>query len=84
MESSQRGALALVRLVALCLIILGILDAGMYLTQYLAPDFLPQNHAPHQPLKIWRLALDSVPIIAGIVMLIKAKAIAEWLADLIE
>lgn len=84
MESSQRGALGLVRLVALCLIVIGILDAGVCLTQYLAPNFLPQNHVPHQPLKIWRLVLDSIPVIAGIVILIKARAIAEWLADLIE
>jgi len=28
--------------------------------------------------------LDSLPIIAGIVILIKAKAIAEWLADWID
>ncbi len=87
MESSQRGALALVRLVAACIILIGILDAGMYLTQFVIPYFERQQHLqpqPTAPLKIWRLALDAIPVIAGIVMLIRARAIAEWLADIIE
>jgi hypothetical protein len=87
MESSQRGALGLVRLVAICLIALGLLDAVMCFTQYLTPYFQMHNHVQTQrpaPLNIFRVILDSLPIIAGIVVLIKAKAVAEWLADLIE
>ncbi len=34
MESSQRGALGLVRLIAGCLIVIGLLDAGLYFTEY--------------------------------------------------
>jgi hypothetical protein len=81
MDSSERGALGLVRLVAGCIILAGVLDGGLYLTQYFS------HLAPHQtrlPLNIFRLVLDSLPIIIGIVMLIKAKAIAEWLADMIQ
>ena len=37
MESSERGALSLVRLVAACIILVGVLDGGMYFTQYLMP-----------------------------------------------
>ena len=85
MESSQRGALGLVRLIALCIIVIGLLDGGMYVTQYLAHNYGPGHRAQqHAPVNILRLAFDSLPIVAGIVMLIKAKAIAEWLADLIE
>jgi hypothetical protein len=87
MESSQRGALGLVRLVAICLIVVGLLDSGMYFTQYLTPYFQIHNHVasqPPQPLKIYRIVLDSLPIIAGIVILIKARAVAEWLIDKIE
>lgn len=83
MESSQRGALGLVRLVAGCLIVIGILDAGLYFTQYLQL-FSQAHHEPRQPLNILRVILDSLPVITGIVILIKAKAIAEWVADLIE
>jgi hypothetical protein len=81
MESSQRGALALVRLVAVCIILVGVMDAGMYLTQYVAPIF---KHQPPAPLSIFRLTLDAIPLIVGIVILVKAKAVAEWLADMIE
>lgn len=77
MESSQRGALSLVRLVAGCIIVVGLLDACLYFTQWLHP-------VHRAPLNIVRVILDSIPIVIGIVMLIKAKAIAEWLSDMIQ
>jgi hypothetical protein len=86
MESYERGALGLVRLIALGFIALGLLDAGLYLTQYLTP-LIHQHHAsgqPAAPLKVLRLLLDSIPLIIGIVILVKAKALAEWLSDLIQ
>ena len=84
MESSQRGALGLVRLIALCLMVIGLLDAGLYFTQYLGLLSSATHREPRQPLNIVRIILDSLPIIIGIAVLIKAKAIAEWVADLIE
>jgi hypothetical protein len=84
MESSQRGALPLVRLVAAGIILVGVLDGGLYLTQYLMQF---QHHDPNlhpAPLNILRLVLDSIPMIIGIVILIKSKAVAEWVADMIE
>jgi hypothetical protein len=87
MESSERGALGLVRLVAFCLIILGLLDGGIYFTQYVTPIFQMRHHVQNQhpaPLNIYRIILDSLPIVAGIVIFIKAKPLAEWLQDLIE
>jgi hypothetical protein len=87
MESSERGALGLVRLVAICLLFAGIIDAGIYLTQYETPYYEMQRHLPHSdplPLKVWRLVLDAIPFLAGIIILVKAKALAEWVADLIE
>jgi hypothetical protein len=42
----------------------------------------PNQHPP--PINILRIILDSIPIIAGVVILIKAKAIAEWLSDWIQ
>lgn len=84
MESSQRGALGLVRLVAGCLILIGVLDAGLYFTQYLGLLSSSTHHEPRQPLNVLRVVLDSLPIIAGIVILVKARPIAEWVADMIE
>jgi hypothetical protein len=88
MESSQRGALALVRLVAVCIILVGVLDAGAYLTQYVTPIFEQTHHVQDSPppvrLNFFRLSLDAIPLVAGIVMLVKSKAVAEWLSDMIE
>ncbi|HEY1790849.1 MAG TPA: hypothetical protein VGJ73_22055 [Verrucomicrobiae bacterium] len=86
MDSSERGALGLVRLVAACIILVGLLDGGMYFTQYLMP-YAAQHRAPNQhlpPINILRVILDSIPVIVGIVMLIKARAISEWLSDWIQ
>jgi hypothetical protein len=77
MESSDRAALSLVRLVAGCFILIGVLDMGLYFTQWLHPQHRP-------PLNILRIALDSIPMIIGIVVFIKARALAEWLEDLIQ
>lgn len=84
MESSQRGALGLVRLIACCLIVLGVLDAGLYFTEYLHVFSSSGHKEPSQPLNVLRLIFDSLPIIAGVVVFIKSRAIAEWLSDLIE
>ncbi|HEX3625999.1 MAG TPA: hypothetical protein VH280_11300 [Verrucomicrobiae bacterium] len=87
MESEKRGALGLVRLVAGCIILLGLLDSGIYFTQYLMPLAGFQHRDPNQhlgPLDIPRIILDSLPVIAGIVIFIKAKPIAEWLSDWID
>jgi hypothetical protein len=88
MESPERGALGLVRLVAICLLALGLLDATLYFTQYLMPLVNAHNHhtqdQPAAPLNILRVILDAIPVIIGIAVLIKAKAIAEWLSELIQ
>jgi uncharacterized membrane protein YidH (DUF202 family) len=84
MESSERGALGLVRLLAACIILIGVLDAGLYFTQYLTVFSGARHHSTTPPISVLRIILDSIPIIIGIVMLIKAKAIAEWLSDMIQ
>lgn len=87
MDSSERGALGLVRLVAIFIILIGLLDAGLYFTQYLLPYASGQHHSQAQhlpPISILRVVLDSIPVIAGIVILIKARAVAQWLSDWIQ
>jgi hypothetical protein len=77
MESTQRGALSLVRLVAVCLIVVGLLDVGLYLTKCFAP-----HH--REPVNYLTVFIDFIPGLVGIVALIKAKAIAEWVSDMME
>jgi len=85
MESSQRGALGLVRLVACCLIIVGLLDAGLYITQYVGLySRFQHHHGPRPSLHIVRIILDFIPVIAGLAIVIKARAVAEWVSNLIE
>lgn len=87
MESLERGALGLVRLVAACIIVVGLLDGGVYFTQYLIPYTAAERHAadPHrQSLDVLRIVLDSIPVVVGIVMLIKAKALANKVSDWIQ
>ena len=74
MEAPPRGALLLVYFVASCLLVVGLLDVGLYLAQCLQPK--------HQvPVRILPLVLDGLPFIAGAVMLAKAKALAAWIAE---
>jgi hypothetical protein len=75
MDASERGALMLVCSIAISLI--GFSLAELAVT--LAVDFNSKI-----PVEVLPCALKSLPAVAGIVMLIKARAIAEWLNDLLD
>jgi hypothetical protein len=77
MSTPARGALTLVRLVAVCLIVIGLLDVGLYLTQC----FEPKHRVP---VKVVPIIWNSIPVIIGILLLVRAKAISEWIADMLE
>ena len=77
MESSERKALMLVRFVAAGIVAIGILEIGLSLIPSL-------NHEHPEPVKIFPLLLHSLPLLIGIVMFAKAKALAEWVEDLLE
>ena len=73
-EQPPRGALLLVYLVASCLLVVGLLEVGLYLAQCLL-------HKPPVPVKIFPLVLDGLPFLAGAAVMIKAKTIAAWIAE---
>jgi hypothetical protein len=77
MDAPLRGALNFVRLVAACFMVVGLLDTGLYLTQC----FEPKHPAPVKALPI---VLNSIPFVIGVVILIKAKAVANWISDKLE
>jgi len=77
MDASQRGALLLVRLVAAGVMVIGLLDVGLYLTKC----FMPK---PPLPVEVRPIIVNSIPLVIGIVILIKAKAIANWIDDKLE
>jgi hypothetical protein len=75
MEASERGALFLVRFVAAALIGWTLIEVGMYVAV---------QHQKTLPVEIIPCCTRSVPLIIGIAMLIKARAIAEWVADTLD
>lgn len=74
MDASHRGALMLVRFVAGCVMVVGLMEVGLYLTKC----FIPK---PPLPVEVLPLVVNSIPLVFGVVLLIKAKAIAAWVSD---
>jgi hypothetical protein len=77
MDAPHRGALKFVGLVAACFMVIGLLDTGLYLTQC----FEPKHPAT---VKISPIVLNSIPFVIGVVILIKARAVANWISDKLE
>ena len=74
MDAPDRGALMLVRFIAVALI--GMARGGTRCCIGV--------HCPAQPRageNSSRACLKSIPAVAGVVILIKAKAIAEWISN---
>jgi hypothetical protein len=75
MDSPERGALMLVRFVGVALIGWAIAEIALY--------WAVSSHN-NKPMEITALVLKSLPFIAGVVVLIKAKALAEWVSDFLD
>ncbi len=74
MEAPERGALTLVRLIGVMLVVAAMLEVGLYLAECHAP-----KHP--QPVALMPVLLRSLWAVLGIVMLAKARAIAEWISE---
>jgi hypothetical protein len=72
MDAPERGALMLVRFIAAALIGWTMVDLALYWV-------IAQHN--HTPVETFPCVLKSIPCVLGIVMLIKAKAIAEWISN---
>jgi hypothetical protein len=72
MESPERGALMLVRFIALALMGWTVAEVALY--------WAVSQHN-NQPLNFVTLGFKALPFLGGVVILIKARALAEWLAD---
>jgi hypothetical protein len=75
MDASERGAMMLVCSVAIGLIGTGLVEMALTLTL---------DHQNNLPVEILPCVLKSLPTVAGIVILIKARAIAEWVDSLFD
>ncbi len=62
----------LVRFVAIGLIGLSLLDAGLY---------GGECHVHHEPIQLFKLSLRFIPFLLGVVVLVRARAVAEWISN---
>ncbi len=72
MEAPERGALMLVRFTAAALIGWALVELALYA--------VVQRHNG-LPIEILPCVIRSLPLLAGLAMLVKARALALWLAD---
>jgi uncharacterized membrane protein HdeD (DUF308 family) len=72
MEAPERGALMLVRFIAVALICWTVLEVSLYLVI---------NQHNGTPIQVVPCLIRSLPLLIGIVILIKSKALALWIAE---
>ena len=62
----------LVHFIAIGLIGLSVLELGLY---------GGECHVHHQPVKVFHAGLLFIPLLLGIVVLAKARSVAEWISN---
>jgi hypothetical protein len=72
MDAPDRGALMLVRFIAVSLM-------GVTLVNWVLYWVVAQHN--HTEVTIFSWVLKSIPAVIGLVFLIKAKALAEWISN---
>jgi hypothetical protein len=72
METPERGALMLVRFTAVALIGWSLVELALYVA-------ISQHKST--PITFLPCLIRSLPLLAGLAMLVKARAIAQWVAD---
>jgi hypothetical protein len=72
MDAPDRGALMLVRFIAVALIGASVVELALYWV------IAQHNHAP---METFPCILKSIPAVLGVVILIKARAVAEWISN---
>ena len=74
---AERGALNLARLIGTLLLVVSLLEVVLTIADAYAP-----RH-PH-PVSVITVILWSVPAVAGIAILIKAQAVADWISNILD
>jgi hypothetical protein len=72
MEAPERGALMLVRFTAVALIGWSCVENALYVVLC---------HHEKLPIELLPCVIRSLPFLAGLVMLVKSRSLAQWLAD---
>ena len=77
MDAPDRGALTLVRLVGVLFVVASVLELGLYWAKCANP-----RHPV--PVEVIPCALKLIPAAIGLVILIRAKALAEWISNILD
>jgi hypothetical protein len=72
MDTPDRGALMLVRFIAIALMGFGLINLSVHWIE---------SYAHHVPMQTFDFALPSICFVLAIVVLIKASSIAEWISN---
>ncbi|MEI7535143.1 MAG: hypothetical protein WCK57_12310 [Verrucomicrobiae bacterium] len=72
MDSPERGALMLVRFIAAALMGWALAEVALYLAIC---------HHKAEPVDIIPCLTKSLPFLAGVIVLVKARSLAEWISD---
>ena len=72
MDAPDRGALMLVRFIAVSLMGVTLVNLALYWVV---------SSAHHAPMLIFPCVLKCIPAVIGLVVLIRARALAEWISD---
>jgi hypothetical protein len=77
MDAPERGGLTLVRLIGVMLIVATILELGLYWAKCSIPE--------HKvPVEVIPVVLRLIPAVLGVAALIKARALAEWISNILD
>jgi hypothetical protein len=77
MDAPERGGLTLVRLIGVMLVVASILELGLYWAKCSVPG--------HQvPMELIPVLLRLIPAVLGFVVLVKARALAEWISNILD
>ncbi|MGA2244805.1 MAG: hypothetical protein ABSH48_07400 [Verrucomicrobiota bacterium] len=77
MDAPQRGAMTLVRLIGVLCIVVTILELGLYWASCSIPG-------RRVPVRLIPLLVRLVPSLIGFVVLLRARAIADWISDILD
>jgi hypothetical protein len=65
----NRIAITVVRLTAAGFLVVGLMNLGLYWFK---------SHHDQTDMSIWRCVYLSIPLVIGVVILVKSSALAEW------
>ena len=72
MDAPDRGALMLVRFIGVSLLAVSLVDLALY--------WVVAQHNQTE-MAIFPCVLKSIPAVIGLVLLVKARAVAQWISD---